>query len=109
MPLMYAAACMATQYYPLPSGDVLFFCGSDLYRVHEGNLQWKFSWRSEYKTALLIDRAETVYAMEEDNRSLSNERESHVVAISSNGEKLWEVGLSRFKAQDLFLDAGVFM
>ena len=97
----YGAACMARPLYPLPSGDLLFFCGQDFYRVHDGGLQWKFSWTSDYSQFLLIDRAETVYAMANDRGQHTN----HVVAIASNGQQLWDVALQHWQPQGLFLAA----
>src|SRR5258708_20103080 len=98
---------MTKQYFPVPSGDLLFYCGPDLYRVHDGNLQWKFTWRSEYKSDLVIDKAETVYAMESfDNKSFNDKSESHVVAISAGGEKKWGVGFREGRGWDMFICAG---
>jgi serine/threonine protein kinase len=102
----YAAACMARQYYPLPSGDVLFFCGSDLYRVHDGNLLWKFSWSSEFDLKFTIDRTETVYAAAGRSASSPHDRvASRIVAVSPSGEKLWEVGFRELVVEDLFFDS----
>jgi hypothetical protein len=102
----YAAACMARQYYPLPSGDVLFFCGSDLYRVHDVKLQWKFTWSSEFDLKFTIDRTETVYAAAGRSASSPHDRiASRIVAVSPSGEKLWEVGFRELVVEDLFFDS----
>ena len=103
--LTYPAPCMAKELYPLGTGDALFFCGQEMDRIRDGALQWKVSWGREFSTALLIDREETVYAMEEFNAGFLNQPASHLIAIAATGERLWEMALDKFKAVDLFLDA----
>ena len=97
----YAAPCIASPIYPLASGGVLFSCGNDFYRLHDGKLQWKFSMPGKPKGDLLIDRAETVFAMDDYH----GQQTRHVLAIGSGGRKLWDLALRRWSPRGLFLAA----
>ena len=100
-----AAPCAPAKLYPLASGDVLFYCGADLYRIHDGTLQWKAATGHNILSNILIDRAETVCAMEDFNGGFMYQPTSHVTAVNAAGQRVWALTLEKFKAGALFLDA----